>query len=53
MVWCECWSTPRFSAESTALHYSDGSSDTHSVREGLPWEILYADDLVLVGKCEE
>ena len=20
---------------------------------GLPWEILYADDLVLVGKCEE
>ena len=25
---------------------------THSVREGLPWEILYADDLVLVGKCE-
>ena len=26
---------------------------THSVREGLPWEILYTDDLVLVGKCEE
>ena len=26
---------------------------THNVREGLPWEILYADDLVLVGKCEE
>ena len=26
---------------------------THSVREGLPWEMLYADDLVLVGKCEE
>ena len=25
---------------------------THSVREGLPWEMLYADDLVLVGKCE-
>ena len=22
------WSTPRFSAESTALHYSNGSSDT-------------------------
>ena len=21
---------------------------THSVREGLPWEMLYADDLVLV-----
>ena len=20
---------------------------------GLPWEMLYADDLVLVGKCEE
>ena len=51
MVWCKCWSTPRFSAESTALHYSNGSSD--SVREGLPWEMLYADDLVLVGKCEE
>ena len=26
---------------------------THSVREGLPWAMLYADDLVLVGKCEE
>ena len=52
MVWCECWSTPRFSAESTALHYSNGNSD-NSVREGLPWEILYVDDLVLVGKCEE
>ena len=26
---------------------------TQSVREGLPWEMLYADDLVLVGKCEE
>ena len=26
---------------------------TPSVREGLPWEMLYADDLVLVGKCEE
>ena len=26
---------------------------THNVREGLPWEMLYADDLVLVGKCEE
>ena len=26
---------------------------THSVREGLPWEMLYAADLVLVGKCEE
>ena len=27
---------------------------THSIREGLPWEMLYADDLVLVvGKCEE
>ena len=25
----------------------------HNVREGLPSEILYADDLVLVGKCEE
>ena len=23
------------------------------MREGLPWEMLYADDLVLVGKCEE
>ena len=23
---------------------------THNVREGLPWEMLYADDLVLVGK---
>ena len=23
------------------------------LREGLPWEMLYADDLVLVGKCEE
>ena len=26
---------------------------THNVREGLPWEILYADDLVLVGKYEK
>ena len=26
---------------------------THNVREGLPWEMLYADDLVLVRKCEE
>ena len=26
---------------------------THNVREDLPWEMLYADDLVLVGKCEE
>ena len=26
---------------------------THDVREGLPWEMLYTDDLVLVGKCEE
>ena len=26
---------------------------THSVREGLPWEMLYADDLVLVRKCDE
>ena len=26
---------------------------TLTVREGLPWEILYADDLVLVGKSEE
>ena len=25
----------------------------HNMREGLPWEMLYADDLVLVGKCEE
>ena len=23
------------------------------MKEGLPWEMLYADDLVLVGKCEE
>ena len=28
-------------------------SVTHNVREGLPWEMLYTDDLVLVGKCEE
>ena len=26
---------------------------THNVREGLPWEMLYADDLVLVRKCKE
>ena len=26
---------------------------THSVREGLPWEMLYTDNLVLIGKCEE
>ena len=26
---------------------------THSVREGLLWEMLYADDLVLVGNYEE
>ena len=26
---------------------------THSVREVLPWEMLCANDLVLVGKCEE
>ena len=26
---------------------------THNVREGLPWEMLCADDLLLVGKCEE
>ena len=26
---------------------------THSVREGVPWEMLYANDLVLVGKCKE
>ena len=26
---------------------------TQNVREGLPWEMLYTDDLVLVGKCEE
>ena len=30
--WCKCWSTPRFSAESTALHYSNGSSDTQCER---------------------
>ena len=29
----ECWSTPRFSAESTALHYSNGSSDTQCERK--------------------
>ena len=23
------------------------------MRAGLPWEILYADDLVAIGKCEE
>ena len=23
------------------------------MREGLPWEMLYDEDLVLVGKCEE
>ena len=23
------------------------------MREGLPWEMLYADNLVLVGMCEE
>ena len=26
---------------------------TYTVRGGLPWEMLYVDDLVLVGKCEE
>ena len=26
---------------------------THTVRVGLPWEMLYADDLVLVEKSEE
>ena len=26
---------------------------TYTVREGLPWEMLYADDLVLVGKYKE
>ena len=26
---------------------------THNVRDGLPLEMMYADDLVLVGKCEE
>ena len=26
---------------------------THIVREGLPWEMLYAGDLILVGKYEE
>ncbi|MBJ5496484.1 hypothetical protein JGG50_25205, partial [Salmonella enterica subsp. enterica serovar Typhimurium] len=26
---------------------------TKDVREGLPWEVLYADDLVLVAECEE
>ena len=25
----------------------------HNVREGLPWEMLFVDDLVLVGKYEE
>ena len=28
----KCWSTPRFSAESTTLHYSNGSSDTQYER---------------------
>ena len=26
---------------------------THEVREGLPWELLYADDLVLVAQSLE
>ena len=26
---------------------------TQTMREGLPWEMLYAEDLVFVGKCEE
>ena len=26
---------------------------THSVREGLPWEMLYADDLVLVERVKK
>ena len=26
---------------------------THTVRKGLPWEMLYTDDLILVGKCKE
>ena len=26
---------------------------THNMREGLPLKMLYADDLVLVGRCEE
>ena len=51
MVWCECWST-WFGAESTALHYSNGGSDTYC-EKGLPWEMLYADDLVLVRNREE
>ena len=54
MVWCKCWSTVhQGSVLSPLLFIIVMEAVTHSMREGLPWEMLYADDLVLVGKCEE
>ena len=49
---CERWSI-QGSVLSSLLSIIVMEAVTHSVREGQPWEMLYTDDLVLVGKCEE
>ena len=48
----ESWGPPRISTQSTTFCSCDGSSDSRG-KEGLPWELLYADDLVLVAQSKE
>ena len=44
--------TPGICAKSCAIYYSTGSI-VNRVQSGLPWELLYAVDLVLIVESEE
>ena len=46
------WGPPRISTQSTTF-VAVMEVVTRGVKEGLPWELLYADDLVLVAQSKE
>ena len=44
------WGAPGISTKSSAVHHSPGSTLTHKCCVGSPWEMLYADDLVILAE---
>ena len=52
-VWSEGWCSPRLSTQPTALHHCANEALWCEVCCGIPWEDLYADDLVIIAKSLE
>jgi len=49
------WKCIKVGAKSFAIHHCNGSIVllSKSFKQGLPWELLYSDDMVLLAEYEE